>query len=100
MHKTDTTSRHSGLTSQRFRGFMSQRRNVETNVATFQKDESATSRRWILRESINPTSRRSRRWCQLTLQRWGQRSDIPEGVQNRDSQRRDVEIQRHDVTYA
>ena len=37
MQKTYIMSRRSDLTSRRSRWFMSQRRDVETNVATFQK---------------------------------------------------------------
>ena len=43
VHKTEATSSRLGLTSRRFRGFISQRRDFETHVATFQKGEIATS---------------------------------------------------------
>ena len=88
VHKTGATSRRWGLTSRRARGFICQSHDVDTNVATFQKGESTTSRRGVstsrrVMESINPTSRRSnptsqcsREWCQLTSRRWGQRCDV------------------------
>ena len=71
VHKTEAMSRRLGLMSRHSRGFISQCRNFETHVATFQKGEIATSRRWDptsqhVRESINKTSRRFREWCQLT----------------------------------
>ena len=74
VHKTEATSRRLGLTSRHSRGFISQCRDFENHVAMLQKGEIATSRRWDptsphVRESINPTSRRFREWCQLTLQR-------------------------------
>ena len=65
VHKTGATSRRSGSTSQCSRGFICQCHNVETNVVTFKKGEIATSRRG------DPTSRRSREWCQLTSRHWG-----------------------------
>ena len=43
LHTTEATSRRSGLTSRCFRGFISQRRDVETNIAKFQKGEITTS---------------------------------------------------------
>ena len=99
VHKTGATSRHSGSTPRRCRKFISQRREVETNTATFQKGKIAKSRRSDStsrrsRESINPTSRlsnptsrrsnptsrRSREWCQLTSRCWSQRRDVLGGV--------------------